>query len=362
MPDRVEAHAGNGRRVGHPARQGEDAEHHDDLADEDPAPAGIGREQPADQRADRHRDGAGRGHEAVGPRPLGAAEVRRHQRHHGRHDQRGTEPLQHRPPDDEHRQGLGQRGGGRATPVDDAADHEGPLAPDDLPDLAARDHERRHDERVEGDGELDPRDRGPDVLGHGGDGDVHDRGVQGHEELRRRQGQQDDLPTRRRAGPVFPLSAMAALLPRMQRDWRVPRAPPPANSGRDDRHAFRADPAGPVPLHRRVGVHPGPGRDGELGAGCRRHDAAAARSDRCRRAGFRVEAGDDIPGDGSAIGERRRGPNELSPTFRHHCRSAHCLWASPRWRRPHYPVPAWPRWRARRWMVRGRAEPPAPRR
>ena len=171
-----------------------DAEHQDHLAHEDPAPTGVRREQPADQRADRHGDGARRGDEPVGPRPLGAAEVRRHQRHHGRHDQRGTEPFQHRPAEDQDREGLGQGGDGRATPVDDAADHEGPLAPDDLPDLAARDHEGRHDERVEGDGELDPGDRGPDVLGHRGDGDIHDRGVQGHEELGRRQRHQDDLP------------------------------------------------------------------------------------------------------------------------------------------------------------------------
>ena len=193
---RVEADAGNCRRVGHPPGEAEDAEHEDHLADEDPAPAGVGGEQPADQRADRHGDSARRGHEPVGTRAFGSSEVRRHQRHHGRHDQRGTESFQDRPTEDEDREGLGQRGGGRATPVDDAPDHEGALAPDDLADLAARDHERRHDERVERDGELDPGDRGPYVLGHGGDGDVHDRAVQGHEELGRRQRQQDDLPAR----------------------------------------------------------------------------------------------------------------------------------------------------------------------
>ena len=41
-----------------------------DLADEDPAPAGVGGEQPADQRAHGHGDGARRGHEPVGPRAL----------------------------------------------------------------------------------------------------------------------------------------------------------------------------------------------------------------------------------------------------------------------------------------------------
>ena len=194
--DRVEADTGNGRRVGHPSGEAENAEHQDHLAHEDPAPAGIRREQPADQRPHGHRDGARRGHEPVGPRPLGAAEVRGHQRHHSGHDERGAQPFQHRPAEDEDRQGLRQRGDARTAPVDHAADHEGPLAPDDLPDLAARDHERGHDERVEGDGELNPGDRGPDVLGHGCNGHIHDRGVQGHEELRRRQREQNDLPAR----------------------------------------------------------------------------------------------------------------------------------------------------------------------
>ena len=105
------------------------------------------------------------------------------------------EPLEERPADDEDGEGAGQRGHRRAAAVDDAADDEGPLPAEDLPDLAAGDHERRHDQRVEGDGRLDAGHRRPDVLGHGGDGHVHDRAVEGHEELGGAQGEEDEAAT-----------------------------------------------------------------------------------------------------------------------------------------------------------------------
>ena len=189
--DRVEAHAGDRGRVGHPCRESQDAEHDDDLGDEHHPPAQVRGAQPADQRADGHRDGTGRRHQPVGPGTIGAAEVRRHEGHDRGHDQRGAQPLENRPADDEDGKGLRQRRRERTAPVDHAADHEGTLAAEDLAELAARDHEGGHDQRVERDGQLDPGDRGADVLGHRGDGDVHDRAVEGHEELRRGQGEKD---------------------------------------------------------------------------------------------------------------------------------------------------------------------------
>ena len=74
--------------------------------------------------------------------------------------------------------------------VDHAADRERALAADDLADLSAGDHQRRHHERVERDRGLDPGDRRPDVLGDRRDRHVHHRAVERHQELARRQRQQ----------------------------------------------------------------------------------------------------------------------------------------------------------------------------
>ena len=126
---------------------------------------------------------AGRGDQAVGAGPFGAAEVGGDERDDRRQDQRGADALQDRPADHQHRQVRRERGGERAAAVDHAADREGALAADDLADLAAGDHERRHHQRVEGDRRLDPGHGRADVLGDGRDRDVHHRAVEHHQEL-----------------------------------------------------------------------------------------------------------------------------------------------------------------------------------
>ena len=55
------------------------------------------------------------------------------------------------------------------------AERERALATEDLADLPAGDHQGRHHQRVQRDRGLDPGHRRPDVLGHRGDGDVHER-------------------------------------------------------------------------------------------------------------------------------------------------------------------------------------------
>ena len=50
-----------------------------------------------------------------------------------------------------------QRGGEGAGAVDHAADRERALAPDQRADLAAGDHQHRHDQRVQRDRGLDAR-------------------------------------------------------------------------------------------------------------------------------------------------------------------------------------------------------------
>ena len=191
-PDEIEPNASLGRSVRHPPRQGEDHEHDDDLADENQTPREVRGEETTDQGTRSHRDGAGRRHQPVSARPFGAREVRRHQRDDRRHDQRRADSFEDRPPDDQHRETRRDRGREGTAPVDDTADGKGALAAEDLADLAAGDHERRHDQRVEGDGRLDPSDTRADVLGDGRDRDVHDRAVEGHQELTRGQRHQND--------------------------------------------------------------------------------------------------------------------------------------------------------------------------
>ena len=167
------------------------AEHDQHLAGEHPAPAQVGREQPADERADGDGDRARRHHQPVRARPALGAEVGRHERDDRGQDQRRADPLEERPADQQDRQRRRDRGGERARAVDHAADRERPLAADQGADLAAGDHQRRHHQRVEGDRGLDPGDVRPDVLGDGRDRDVHHRRVERHQELAGGQGEQD---------------------------------------------------------------------------------------------------------------------------------------------------------------------------
>ena len=137
----------------------------------------------------------------VGARALGLAEVRRDQRHDRGHDQHRAQALQARPADHQHRQVRRQRRRQRPARVDDAADRERALAPEDLADLAAGDHQRRHHERVHRDRRLDPGHRRVEILRDGRDRRVHHGRVQRHHELARRQRQQDD-PGSTRSAPV----------------------------------------------------------------------------------------------------------------------------------------------------------------
>ena len=81
-------------------------------------------------------------------------------------------------------------GGERARGVDHAADREGAAPADQRADLAAGDHERRHDERIERDRGLDPGHGRVEVLGDRRDRHVHHGTVERHEELPGRERQQ----------------------------------------------------------------------------------------------------------------------------------------------------------------------------
>ena len=168
----------------------EDPDHEDDLAGEHDPPGEHRRRPAPEDRTDRD---AGAGHapdDRVGDLAVLALEVAGDQRDHRRQDERGADALEDRPAQGEDRHGRGKGGHRRAAPVDDEADTEGPPAPDDVADLAARQHEHRHDEAVERDDRLDGRDGRVEVGDQLTDRDPHDRLVEDHDELGARQGDQ----------------------------------------------------------------------------------------------------------------------------------------------------------------------------
>ena len=89
-------------------------------------------------------------------------------------------------------QALGERHRQGADRVAEQAQHVGPLAPDEVADLAADQDERGRDQRLERDRRLDAADRRVEVLDHRRDRDVHQRRVDDEHEHRHRQ--QDGEP------------------------------------------------------------------------------------------------------------------------------------------------------------------------
>ena len=85
--------------------EGQDPDHDQHLAREHVAPRQVAREQAPDDRAHGDRDRRGRCDQPVGPRAFAAVEVGGHQRDDRRQDQHRAEPLQQRPPEQQHRRG-----------------------------------------------------------------------------------------------------------------------------------------------------------------------------------------------------------------------------------------------------------------
>ena len=177
--------------VGQPAQAEQDADHHDDLAREHDAPREVGRHPAAEDRPDRDAGARHAAEHPVGERALLALEAAGGQRRQRGQHERGTDPLQHRPAQRQHRHAPRHRGEQRAGAVDHVADPERAPAPHDVAELAAGDHQRGHHQRVEGDDRLDAGDVGVEVLDQLRDGDVHHRLVEDHQELRGREDRED---------------------------------------------------------------------------------------------------------------------------------------------------------------------------
>ena len=98
---------------------------------------------------------------------------------------------------------LGEGHRQRADGVAEQAEHVGPLAADQVADLAADEDERGRDQRLERDRRLDAADRRVEVLDDRRDRHVHQRRVDDEDEHRHRQEQAESSGGRRHPRRVF---------------------------------------------------------------------------------------------------------------------------------------------------------------
>ena len=134
-------------------------DHDHDLADEDVPPAERRRHPAADQRAGCDRRARGPADHPVGERTVLALVVRGDQRRDRRDHQHRAEPLDPRPADQQHGEVRAERRDQRAEPVHRQADGKDAVTPEDVAELGADEHERRHHERVHRDRALHPGHR-----------------------------------------------------------------------------------------------------------------------------------------------------------------------------------------------------------
>jgi hypothetical protein len=135
--DQVEAGTVLGRGIGDPARENEDGEDDQHLVRENPAPGEVRREEPPDERPERDRDRTRSRDETVGGRPALDREVPGDERDDGGHDQRGADPFEERPAEQQDGETRRERGRERPGSVDDTAERECPLPADQGSDLGA---------------------------------------------------------------------------------------------------------------------------------------------------------------------------------------------------------------------------------
>ena len=154
--------------VGHVADQPHADEHDRDITASSRNPTGQDKnvvitatEQWPDRGGDRRR-GADQG---VDLRPGGALEVAVDERLHGRQQQRRPEPADHCPEHDDRGQALGERHGHGADGVTQQAEHVGPLAAEEIADLAADQDERGGDQCLQRDRRLHTGDGRVEVAG-----------------------------------------------------------------------------------------------------------------------------------------------------------------------------------------------------
>ena len=246
-----------------PAAQHDD--HRDDqgLEDERCPPADRGGDQAPEQRPGGGADAAHRADRAERAGPRGdPGEQQRRQDVDGRDQQRGADALQDGVADDQDTQAGGGRAEQGADAVDDQAGGEAPLAAIAVGQFAAGDHQRRHHQQEDRDGDLHALHRGVQVLADVVDHYVHVRAGEAADELG--QGQRNQRPAQRArrssrrtrlSHPHLPSgrSCGVTLRPRRPADNRSARAPDPVRLG----EAYAAWPAVSAARDRRPAHVPG---------------------------------------------------------------------------------------------------------
>ena len=145
----------------------------DGLKDEPDPPGQVGRDETAEQRPDRGGDRGRGADQGVDLRPGGSVEVAVDERLHRRQQQRGAQPTDQRPEDDDRGQALGQRHRQGADGVTQQAQHVGPLTPDEIAQLAADQDERGGHECLQRDRRLDAAHGRAEIPNDGRDRHVH---------------------------------------------------------------------------------------------------------------------------------------------------------------------------------------------
>ena len=192
-PTRVDATRPGVRHVAHllDARQHDGDDHR--LEQEADAPREIGGDEPPEQRSDGGGDRGRRPDQGVDLLLRSAFEVAVDQRLHGGQQERGAEPTENGPEDDDRRETLGEGHRDGTDGVAEETEHVGALAPEEVADLAADQDERGRDQRLEGDRRLDAAHGRVEVLDDRRDRHVHQRRVDDEHEHRHRQ-QDGDPP------------------------------------------------------------------------------------------------------------------------------------------------------------------------
>ena len=202
--------------------------------------------KPSEQRPDRGGDRGRRADQRVRLLLRRALEVAVDQRLHRGQQERRAEPADDRPEDDDRGQALGERHRQGADGVAEQAQHVGPLAADEVADLAADQDERGRDQRLERDRRLDAADGRVEVLDHRRDRHVHQRRVDDEHEHRHRQ--QDGEP--RIAGSLVRGRRRLRAAHRAPLGTHMRGQDPPAEQGRRITPSGRARPTVQTRLRR----------------------------------------------------------------------------------------------------------------
>ena len=173
-----------GSRIHEPAAEEQNDDHDQRLDAEGHTPARQARDQTPDQWPGCRADARGRADRAEDARSSDrAGDEHRGEDVDGRDEQRRPDALADRIAEHEHARSARRGGDQGAGPVDKQADRETPLSPDDIRELAARDHQGRHREREQRDRGLDHLDARPEVGGDLRDRDVRARPREAAQEL-----------------------------------------------------------------------------------------------------------------------------------------------------------------------------------